>query len=266
MSKILLTLSFYLVLSGCFMMLAPFSMHGNGSSTGGMAHSHDKDTMTGQTHKVKAAGFFGGSMVIHMPSDTKLSQDLSATESPGIDGSSKSMKFYKQDYEAIKNAIEKSNILDDVVILPKPSYLRYSKNHGYRYLLVNNNDGTWTVFDLYLNKDETIWFTNGLDNFVYIIKDTISRFENSRSTKSISSSYEPVREKLEYNDATGRGKLSVYGKGIDARSWMLNKIGEIAASKNVLLKSGEKPQPGHFFVLNEKIENNVFTIEFEVTY
>jgi hypothetical protein len=73
----------------------------------------------------------------------------------------------------------------------------------------------------------------------------------------------------EYNDATRKGSMSATAKGdqFTLRNWMLNKIGEIASSKNVAIKAGEEPlKGGNYTVLDESITDGVMTIEFKAEW
>ena len=264
MSKIFLLSLISLLITGC--ITSPYILGGKKFQTKESAYTHQKSIMNTQINKIEPGNYFGGSLLIHQPSDDNLTQAPFISGNPTDDEKTFFLGFFKNDFNGIKDAINKSHMFDSVNVIQKSSYLRYAKNHGYRYLLVNNGDSTWTLFDVYLDLDKTVRFPKGLDNLIYLIEDTVAKFEIKKSTKSMSAKYKPVRDKLEYNDITRRGTLSIHGKGIEARSWMLTKIGEIASTKNILLKAGEKPKAGYFLILNEKIENNVFTIEFEATY
>ena len=88
---------------------------------------------------------------------------------------------------------------------------------------------------------------------------------NTESSKNLSEKYVPVGDELVYDDATGKGSISVQGKGLEARSWMMEKIGEIASSKNIRIKAGTNPKAGYFRILNETIKDGKYTIEFEIT-
>jgi hypothetical protein len=88
---------------------------------------------------------------------------------------------------------------------------------------------------------------------------------NTESSTNLSEKYVPVGDELVYDDATGKGSISVQGKGLEARSWMMEKIGEIASSKNIRIKAGTNPQAGYFRILNETIKDGKYTIEFEIT-
>ena len=71
---------------------------------------------------------------------------------------------------------------------------------------------------------------------------------------------------LDYNDTTGEGVISVEASGKAARNWMLDRIGEIAATKNVMLQTGKSPKPGNYILLDEVSSKGRYTIGFEVVY
>jgi len=73
----------------------------------------------------------------------------------------------------------------------------------------------------------------------------------------------PIEHELVYDEKTQRGHISVKGKGLEARPWMMKKIGEVCSSKNVVIQDGTQPEPGYFRVLDEKLKDGKYTIEFE---
>lgn len=73
----------------------------------------------------------------------------------------------------------------------------------------------------------------------------------------------PIEHELAYNEKTKRGYISVKGKGLEARPWMMKKIGEVCSSKNIVIQDGTQPEPGYFRVLDEKLKDGKYTIEFE---
>ena len=93
-----------------------------------------------------------------------------------------------------------------------------------------------------------------------------SKKANTESSKNLSEKYVPVGDELVYDDATRKGSISVQGKGLEARSWMMEKIGEIASSKNIRIKAGTNPKAGYYRVLDEKIQDGKYTIDFEITH
>ena len=91
-----------------------------------------------------------------------------------------------------------------------------------------------------------------------------SKKANTESSKNLSEKYVPVGDELVYDDATRKGSISVQGKGLEARSWMMEKIGEIASSKNIRIQAGTNPKAGYYRVTDEKIQDGKYTIEFEI--
>jgi hypothetical protein len=72
-----------------------------------------------------------------------------------------------------------------------------------------------------------------------------------------------------YNDKNREGSLSARAESdqFKLRNWMLNKIGEIASSKNVAIKAGEEPlKGGSYEVLDESMTDGVMTINFRAAW
>ena len=169
----------------------------------------------------------------------------------------------KSNFQNIIEVIQTSGIFDSVKVFQKTTYLNHAKTYGYRYMLVSNTDETYTLYDLLLKQNETIQFSGDNSNFIFIIKQTVSKFEKTKSSNNLARKYVPAEEELVYDEATKKGYISVKGKGLSARSWMLKKIGEVCSSKNIVLQAGIRPEPGYFRVLDEKLQDGKFTIEFE---
>ncbi|MFA5293873.1 MAG: formylglycine-generating enzyme family protein [Phycisphaerae bacterium] len=75
-----------------------------------------------------------------------------------------------------------------------------------------------------------------------------------------------IESELVYDENTRQGYISVKGKGLEARNWMLKKIEEVCASKNIVLEEGRKPQPAYYRLLDETLADGVYTIKFEVIH
>lgn len=69
---------------------------------------------------------------------------------------------------------------------------------------------------------------------------------------------------LVYDQKTKTGYISVRGKGLEARPWMIDQIEEFASFQNVLIKAGEEPEAGYYRILDEDIEKGTYTIEFQI--
>ncbi len=72
-----------------------------------------------------------------------------------------------------------------------------------------------------------------------------------------------IEHELIYDEETQQGSISVTGKGLEARNWMLNKIAEVCSSKNIVMKEGKKPEAGYYRLLDEELVDGVYTIKFE---
>jgi hypothetical protein len=72
-----------------------------------------------------------------------------------------------------------------------------------------------------------------------------------------------------YEAQTRKGEISVdiTGKGIEVRKWIIENIGEICFSHNIVLEAGKEPtQGGRYQILKESVENGILTIEFRALY
>ena len=92
---------------------------------------------------------------------------------------------------------------------------------------------------------------------------TDTKSEKSESHNIQPKVFVPIEHELVYDEKTKKGYISVKGKGLEARPWMMKKIGEICSSKNIVMQEGTKPEPGYFRVLDEKLQEGKYTIEFE---
>lgn len=73
-----------------------------------------------------------------------------------------------------------------------------------------------------------------------------------------------AEHELVYDEKTKIGYISVHGKGLEVRPWMIKKIEEFASFQNVLIKAGEAPEAGYYRILDEDVEKGKYTIEFEI--
>ncbi len=101
-----------------------------------------------------------------------------------------------------------------------------------------------------------------IEEYKKILKEYKKRNpESSNETPIIHVSAE---HEFVFDKTTQRGYITVQGKGLEARSWMMKKIGEIASSQNILIQAGEKPQDGFYRILDEDVKDGKYTIEFEI--
>lgn len=76
-------------------------------------------------------------------------------------------------------------------------------------------------------------------------------------------------KRYSYDAETQRGSITIdiEGKGIEARRWAVEHIGEICSDKNLTMVAGkESHKDGGYRVLNESVTNNSLTIEFQAVY
>ncbi len=101
------------------------------------------------------------------------------------------------------------------------------------------------------------------EQFIERTKKAIAKRPNlPAADEETSKASEPVE--FEYDPETKMGYISVKGKGPEARSWMLEQIEEICASKNIIIQKGTASEPANFRVLNETFRDGKFTIKFEL--
>jgi len=101
----------------------------------------------------------------------------------------------------------------------------------------------------------------GCYKFLSSIKTSLSNSMNVQTNTT--KIFAPIEHELVYDEKTKTGRISVKGRGLEARQWMIKKIGEICTSKNILIQDGTKPEPGYFRILDEKLQDGKYTIEFE---
>jgi len=134
---------------------------------------------------------------------------------------------------------------------------------GIRVSVANPNDREWYVDNTNYNSNvyETIWTKSvgeeEISQYGILFMKVPSDKENITTQHS---------EELYYDDNTGKGKISISGQGLSARPYLLQRIGEICSSKNVVLKAGQKIPAGSYKILSENLKNGKLTIEFESIY
>jgi hypothetical protein len=232
------------------------------------AFNYQKEMFAYQISRIEPSSHYGGSLLISVPLDEVL------LSPPFVTGSFLQpwqqdylLRFLKNDFAGVAHAFETSGIFDSVASKQASTYLKYSRDHGFRYLLVNNGDLTYTIYDLLLDKDKTVRGPKGLDNLVYLVEDAVHKFEKEVSSKTLlDKATNKQSESLIYDDNTRRGKISIVGKGLEARAYLLTRIGEICSTKNVLLTAGQKANPGFYRILNESLTKDRLEIDFQAPY
>ncbi|MFT6925242.1 MAG: hypothetical protein ACJAZP_000822 [Psychromonas sp.] len=247
------------LLFGC----TSYNLDGQTFSTMNGALDYQQRMYKDQIEEVKPGQYFGGSIFINMPTDLLLSQPPFVTGSPNPELQRYFLSLYKQDFKAVKYALEKSNMFDNVYVNQVDSYLNYSKSHGFRYLAVSNGDGSWTIEDLYLGLNKVARFPKSFSQKINLLENIITEFGTTKNAEQLLSGYVPINETFSFDQKTGKGKLSVDGQGIQTRYWMLKKIADFTAAKKVD-SGGNKDLPGQLFtVLDEQIEDGLFIIKFD---
>lgn len=110
-----------------------------------------------------------------------------------------------------------------------------------------------------LNNNPSITST-AVQNQVGILREPVTAALSFSNLKVVS---------YQYDSRTLKGSLSVNiaGHGIEARDWVVENIGKICSTKDVLLESGQEEKTGgRFRVLNESIRDGILTIEFSAGY
>lgn len=247
------------MLFGC----ATYNMDGHIFSTMNGALDYQKMMYKEQIEEVKTSQYFGGSIFINVPSDFLLTQPPFVTGEPDSALQHYFLSLYKQDFKAVKYAIEKSNMFNSVKVGQVDSYLNYSTKYGYRYLAVSNGDGSWTINDLYLGANRVARFPKNFSRRIDLLENIIIEFETEKSSEQLFSEYIPINETFFFDEKTGKGSLSVNGQGIKTRHWMLKKIADFTGAKKVHSGADEYLPAQLFTVLDEQIQDGLFTIKFD---
>ncbi len=232
-------------------------------STMDSALTYQKMMYQEEVDKVDSRRHFGGSILIVVPSDQLLLQPPFVTGNPEPELQQYFLTLYKQDFAAVKSAVEKSNMFDSVDVRQVESYLSYSKKYGYRYLALSNGDGSWTIHDLYLGQKKVTSFPKDFAVRIDLLESIIAEFEATQSSEQLLSSYTPVNEYFYFDETTHTGYLSVSDPGMKSRYWMLRKIADFTAAKQPNSGAEKLLSSRLFTVADEHIQDGVFTIEFE---
>lgn len=251
--------------SSLFFGCTSYNVDGQNFSSMNAALSYQKMMYKEQIEQVKPSQYqyFGGAIFINIPSDLLLTQPPFVTGSPEPVLQDYFLTLYKQDFEAVKYAIEKSNMFDSVYVSQVDSYLSYSTKYGYRYLAVSNGDGSWTINDLYLGAKRVARFPKNFSDRIHLLENIITEFETLKSSKQLLSGYFPANETFFFDEQTGKGTLSVDGQGIQTRYWMLKKIADFTAANKANAQTDKYLPSQLFTVLDEQIKEGLFTIKFD---
>jgi hypothetical protein len=253
------------ILSGSLLFgCTSYNMDGQIFSTMDGALSYQKMMYKEQIEEIKSSQYFGGSIFINVPSDSLLTQPPFVTGDPQPALQHYFLTLYKQDFKAVKYAIEKSNMFDSVKVGQVDSYLNYSTKFGYRYLAVSNGDGSWTIHDLFLGVNKVARFPKNFSRRINLLENIIIEFGTIKNSEQRLSGYIPLNETFSFNEKTGKGTLSVDGQGTQTRYWMLKKIADFTGI-NKANSGADKYSPSQSFtVFDEQIQDGLFTIKFEM--
>jgi len=97
--------------------------------------------------------------------------------------------------------------------------------------------------------------------------ESVNPYTDTRSTTTPWGTIPVVA--YDFDARTGMGKLSVdiAGKGIEVRSWVIENIGEICSSHNIVLEAGREPiKGGRYEILRESVVDGILTIDFKALY
>ncbi|PKH03261.1 hypothetical protein CXF72_07230 [Psychromonas sp. MB-3u-54] len=252
------------ILSGSLLFgCTSYNISGKNFSTMDGALGYQKIMYKEQIEAVKSSQYFGGSIFINVPSDSLLTQPPFVTGDPDPALRNYFLTLYKQDFKAVKKAIEKSNMFDSVKVGQVDSSLNYSTKYGYRYLAVSKGDGSWIIHDLFLGVNRVARFPKNFSSRIHLLESIIREFGTIKNAEQLLSEYIPSNETFSFDEATGKGTLSVDGQGIQTRYWMLKKIADLTGAKK-LHSGANKHLPEQLFtVLDEQIQDGLFTIKFD---
>jgi hypothetical protein len=175
--------------------------------------------------------------------------------------------------KGIKIAFTKSMMFDSVEIkkAPKTTDWMYPKQLGYRYLLIIDGWTEANVYDLLLDTSKRIIISKKIDIMVSKVAYAISSFEKKQSSIKLTAvTQKPqykktvkAQEELSFDSASKRGTISVMGSGFKVRAYLLKRIADICTSADIMIKAGEKPPPGYYRIISEKLKDGRMIIEFE---
>jgi len=87
------------------------------------------------------------------------------------------------------------------------------------------------------------------------------------STVPVYSTAPVVSYNFDTNTNKGILKVDINNKGMEVRHSVVEHISDICSSHNVTLEAGKAPPVGaRYEILNESVDNGIFTIEFRALY
>lgn len=100
-----------------------------------------------------------------------------------------------------------------------------------------------------------------------LMENAIQKTNNTQSTTTPWGDIPVVSYRFEAQTRNGELSVDINGKGIEVRKWIIENIGEICSSQNIVLEAGKEPtEGGRYQILKESVENGILTIEFQALY
>jgi hypothetical protein len=163
--------------------------------------------------------------------------------------------------------------LDQILTWPAEIYGFAGTTHIVTVEYIKQDDGFWHAKEI---KDTV----QGTSNHTVTNSEpvaSVSHLTNAVESTPESQALRPTQPTLatikvinyQYDNVTRKGTLSVdvSDYGLEARNWVLQNIGKICSSKNLLLEAGKETDTGgKYRVLNESMKNGILTIEFTAGY
>jgi len=95
----------------------------------------------------------------------------------------------------------------------------------------------------------------------------IDRLQSQKQSSKAHNGFTVISYQYDDQKRQGRISASVGENSFAVRKWLLHKIGEIAASKNVAIKSSKSQvEGGAYRVMDENIDQGVLSIQFETVW
>ncbi len=252
------------ILSGC--SSTQYFAAGKEFDTEAEAMDFLQEVMDEQLATIKRVHYFGGSLMVHVPSNQMLSKPPFSP--PPEESTPEEIAFivkkHKFNYKMITEAIRKSGMFDcvELVLVPENEMIEYGKSHGFRYAFVYNGGRAFCLVDLMLEKDKEIDFTGNLGHVVLSIQDAVVKFEGVQRSSSLADKFSPVDFQPKWDKESQEGSVSVRmnGNPFDCRAWLIENIRKII--------SGSKQPTGYLpslDITSENLTGKILTINFRCT-
>jgi len=256
---------FSIILSGCV-----YDIEGRTFLSSKEALKYQQQRIKADISRIKTYEYTGGSLLIYYHDN--VAEEYAKYAVTGGYGSFLAQKE-KNLFNGIKIAFNKSMMFDSVTIkkAPETTDWMYPKQFGYRYLLMIDGWREANVYDLVLDTSKRIIISKKIDIMVSKVAHAISSFEKKQSSLKLTEKTQKPHykktvkqeEELSFDSNSKRGKISIIGSGFKVRAYLLKRIADICTSADIMIKAGEKPPPGYYRILSEKLKDGRMIIEFE---